>query len=155
MPWYRIEPYDKGETIILKPWVPKGGVKLPYPEDAATPRIPVAPSVKHCLASLTGMPHPNPFIYRLIGKAKIVNPEDKVPDAKYTCERWILHPAKFRRVAPLVIHGNLGLKTAHNEEELREIIAEVLEAPIIVKDGIYHIFDTKTYALYKKGMIRV
>lgn len=155
MPWYRIEPYDKGEVITLKPWIPKGGVKLPYPEEAITPRIPVAPSIKHCLASLTGIPHPTPYIYKLISKAKIVNPKDKVPDSKYTGERWILHPATFKRVGLLVIHGNLGLKTASNEEELKQIIKEVLEAPLIVKNGVYHIFDSLTYNLYKAGIIKV
>jgi len=140
MPWYRIEPYDKGEIIFLEPWIPKGGVKKPYPEDTTIPRIPVAPSIRHCLASLTGIPHPTPFIYKLVGKAKIVNPFSKVPDAKYTCERWILHPAKFKRIAPLVIHGDLGLRIARNEEELKEIIAEILEAEIIIKNGVYHIF---------------
>jgi len=149
MKFYRIEPKDLGEYVWLKPRKPHlwKVVKKPFKEDKETPRISVAPSLLHCLSALTGNPiyFGSGYLYQLVSDAKIVFPKDKVPDCILTHEHWVLEPALFKRIAPFVIHGSLGLKKARNWKELEQIIEEVLSAKVLFKDGIIHVFDEYTW----------
>lgn len=151
--FYRIELIDRGERFWAyprKPYLWKG-VKKPFKEDEETPRISVAPSLRHCLSAWTGNPIPYGYLYKLVSKnVKIVFPKDKVPDAILTKEHWILEPAEFEKVAPFVVHGSLGLKVAHTWEELEQIIKEVLNAQQTREnDGCIHLWDEESWKFRK------
>jgi len=151
MSFYRVELKDRGQFFTAKPRKPYlwKGVKKPFEEDEKTPRISVAPSLLHCLSAWTGNPIPHGYLYRLESRnVKIIFPKDRVPDAELTQEHWILEPALFRKIAPFVVHGSLGLRTAHSMEELREIILEVQNAKTEVVDGVIHVFDNLTWEIY-------
>jgi len=149
MDMYRIELKDRGERFKdfpRKPYLWKG-VQKPFKEDEKTPRISVAPSLRHCLSAWSGNPIPYGFLYRLVSRnVKIIFPKDKVPDCILTKEHWILEPAEFEKVAPFVVHGNLGLKYAHSWEDLKRIIKEILNArQTVEKDGIIHLWDEQSW----------
>jgi len=144
--WFHIRPVYEGDEIIIKPRIPEG-IKG---EDTTIPRISVAPSLRHCLASLTGIPHPFPALYRYVGKERPIPAYDKVPDAKWTHEHWLLKPSKFKFVANVVVHGSLGLKVAHTWEELEQIIREVLNArQTRENDGCIHLWDEESWKFRK------
>jgi len=150
MEFFRVELKDRGLRFVdypRRPYLWKG-VKKPFREDEETPRISVAPSLLHCLAAWTGNPVPYGFLYKLVSKnVKIIFPKDKVPDAVLTKEHWVLEPAEFEKVAPFVVHGNLGLKVAHSWNQLKRIIEEVLRAKTKTVDGGIHVFDELTWNL--------
>jgi len=142
--WFHLRPFYEGDEIIIKPKIPEG-IKG---EDTTTPRISVAPSLRHCLAALTGIPHPFPALYQYIGKEKPISVYDKVPDAKWTHEHWLLKPSKFKFIANVVIHGNLGLRHANSWDELEQIVREVLNArQTKERDGNIHLWDESSWRI--------
>ncbi|HHV61135.1 MAG TPA: hypothetical protein GXX51_00615 [Firmicutes bacterium] len=106
--WYRWERKDKGDVILLEPWIPETAMEN---EDKTTPRICVAPSPEEAFAALrNSAPKDISFLvlYKLIDPVPIYRPtREQVPDVHKTNEHWILCPAKFRKID---ISGIIGLE---------------------------------------------
>jgi len=143
--WYHIVECQTDPYITIKPKIPEGVLKG---EDTTTPRVSVAPSLKHCLASLTGLPHPYLSLYQYIGTEKPIPAYKEVPDTYLTHEHWLLKTSRFKFVSEVVVHGSLGLKRVKDILELEALIKEVLNAKQTrEKDGRIHLWDAQTWTL--------
>jgi len=128
--WFRIEKTDMGEFVLKRPTIPRNTFKTKLLiEDTTVPRIPVAPSLLHCLAATLGLGYWNGVLYKLVDDVEVVKPFKPVPDAHLTKEHWILQPAKFKRVGYFVVRGKLLTRPRNLHSWLNQV-KKILSAKV-------------------------
>ncbi len=93
MKLYHLSAHPLGESIILRPRIPRDCAPF---EDRRIPRICVAPTIRGCLLALQGCYYNTGQWWRyILAEDEQAAEPHRVPDARLTGEMWLLKPARF------------------------------------------------------------